>query len=113
MGTAPDQQARIIGIEEVGLVDNVEPAAFLVAIRDGGDRSNPAPHSDRRKEFPVLLGVQISDQVLQVPIGGEPVALGVKKQRIVVERGSDLVVVVVGQSVWWKNSDCVPSESSR
>ena len=80
MGTAADQQAGILFVEEIGLVHNVESTAFVIALGDGGDRTHATPHPDGGKHLPVLLGVEVPKQVLEIPIADKGVALGVMEQ---------------------------------
>ena len=66
---------------DVGLVHDVVAAALLVALDDRRARAHARADRDRREQLPVLARVQVPEQVLQVPLADELVALGVVEQR--------------------------------
>ena len=55
-------------------------AALLKALGNGRDRANRGADRDGMKHLPVLLGVKVSKQILQVPLTDKLVTLGVVKQ---------------------------------
>ena len=70
------------GVEHhVGLVHHPVAAAALVALDDRGARAHARAERDRREQEPVLAAVQVPEQVLQIPLADELVALGVVEQR--------------------------------
>jgi hypothetical protein len=52
----------------------------VVAGHDGGAGADAGADGDPGKELPVLPGVEVSEQVLQVPLPHELVALGVEHE---------------------------------
>ena len=65
----------------VGLVHHPVAAAALIALDDRRARAHARAERDRREQEPVLAAVQVPEQVLQVPLADELVALGVVEQR--------------------------------
>ena len=73
-------QPAAIGVGDQHLVDHVLAVAPHVALDHGRVRAYTVTDQHRMKELPLLLGVQVADQVGQVP-RQVPVDLGVEEQR--------------------------------
>jgi hypothetical protein len=81
VGAAADEQARVRVRDHVGLVHHVVATALVVALHDRRARAHLRPDLDRREELPVLSGVEVPEELLQVPLEHEAVALGVVEER--------------------------------
>ncbi len=81
MGVTAHEQSPSLRVHDVGLVQNDVATALRVAIDDGRAGSHPTPDPDGREETPILLEVEIPEEVLQVPLADELVTLGVVEER--------------------------------
>ena len=81
MGASAYEKAAIVRVVDAGLVQHVVTPALVEPVDDRGERPDLFPRADRREELPVLLGMKIPEQFLQIPVSEPLVAFGVIEQR--------------------------------